>query len=155
MRGNRWKTVGGVAVAAIVLSGCVPGLGAGSYSRPEARRVMDVQYGVIEGVRPVRLEGTQSGAGAITGAVLGGVAGNTVGGGRGRVATTTLGAAAGAVAGQAVEGLITAKPGVEVTVRLDNGRVVAVTQEDEGEGFRVGERVRLTQDRYGNARVSR
>jgi outer membrane lipoprotein SlyB len=59
------------------------------------------------------------------------------------------------VAGQAVEGAVTARPGVEITVRLDNGRVLAVTQEDEGEGFRVGERVRLLTDRYGNARVAR
>jgi outer membrane lipoprotein SlyB len=116
---------------------------------------MEVKYGVIEAIRPVRIEGTQSGAGAVTGAILGGLAGSTLGGGRGRVATTTIGAVAGAVAGQAVEGAVTGKPGIEITVRLDNGQVLAVTQEDEGEGFRVGERVRLLSDRYGNARVAR
>lgn len=142
--------------AAIGTSGCVTAsFGSGSYARSEARRAMEVQYGVIESVRPVQLEGTASSAGAVTGAILGGLLGNTLGGGRGRIATTTVGAVAGAVAGQAVEGAVTAKSGVEITVRLDNGRVIAVTQEDEGEGFRVGERVRLLTDRTGTARVSR
>jgi outer membrane lipoprotein SlyB len=143
-------------MASVTTSGCVSSLGSGSYARSEARRAMEVQYGVVESVRPVRIEGTQSGAGAATGAVLGGLAGNTLGGGRGRIATTTLGAVAGAVAGHALEGTATGKPGVEITVRLDNGKVLAVTQEDEGEGFRVGERVRLLNDpRTGVARVSR
>lgn len=145
----------GVAGSALLVTGCAPSLGSSAYARTEARRVMEVKYGVIEAIRPVQLEGTESGAGTLTGALLGGLAGNTLGGGRGRIATTAVGAVAGAVAGQAVEGAVTARPGLEITVRLDNGRVLAVTQEDEGEGFRVGERVRLLTDRYGNARVAR
>lgn len=144
-----------LAGSALLMSGCAPSLGSSAYARQEARRAMEVKYGVIEAIRPVKIEGTQSGAGTLTGALLGGLAGNTLGGGRGRVATTAVGAVAGAVAGQAVEGAVTGKPGIEVIVRLDNGQVLAVTQEDEGEGFRVGERVRLLNDRYGNARVAR
>ncbi|WP_249419155.1 glycine zipper 2TM domain-containing protein [Hydrogenophilus thiooxidans] len=150
-----WTAFVGLVGGALLVSGCASSLGGGAYARSEARRVMEVQYGVIEAIRPVRLEGTETGAGPLTGALLGGLAGNTLGGGRGRIATTAVGAVAGAVAGQAVEGAVTARPGVEITVRLDNGRVLAVTQEDEGEGFRVGERVRLLTDRYGNARVAR
>ena len=35
------------------------------------------------------------------------------------------------------------KKGVEITVRMDNGQTIAVTQEDTGEVFTVGERVRV------------
>ncbi len=152
----RWMGWSLLLSAALFSTGCVTsGLGSGNYARTEARRAMEVEYGVVEAVRYVQIEGTQTGAGAVTGAVLGGVAGNTLGGGRGRVATTAVGAVAGAVAGQALERTVTAKPGVEVTVRLDNGRRLAVTQEDQGEDFRVGERVRVLYDRAGNARVAR
>ena len=57
-------------------------------------------------------------------------------------------------AGAALEEVATRKPGVEVTVRLENGRVIAVVQEDQGEGFRVGERVRVVND-GGTTRVAR
>ena len=58
------------------------------------------------------------------------------------------------LAGAALEEVATRKPGVEVTVRLENGRVIAVVQEDQGEGFRVGERVRVVND-GGTTRVAR
>jgi outer membrane lipoprotein SlyB len=65
-----------------------------------------------------------------------------------------LGAVAGGVAGSALEEGATRTPGVEVTVRLDNGQYLAVVQADGGEGFRAGERVRVLRD-GGTTRVSR
>lgn len=44
--------------------------------------------------------------------------------------------------------------GVEVTVRLDNGRVVAITQGLD-EVFNAGERVRVLTSADGQARVTR
>ena len=143
-----------MGVAALVAAGCASGLGGGTYGREEARRMMTVQYGVVEAVRPVQLEGTKSPLGAGAGAVVGGVAGSGVGGGRGQIVGATVGAVAGGLAGAALEEVATRKPGVEVTVRLENGRVIAVVQEDQGEGFRVGERVRVVND-GGTTRVAR
>lgn len=143
-----------VVVAALGVAGCASGLGGGTYGRTEARRAMSVQYGVVESVRPVQLEGTKSPLGAGAGAVVGGVAGSGVGGGRGQIVGATVGAVAGGLAGAALEEAATRKPGVEVTVRLDDGRVIAVVQEDEGEGFRLGERVRVVSD-GGTTRVAR
>jgi outer membrane lipoprotein SlyB len=138
----------------VMVAGCAsPGLGGGTYSREQARREQTVRMGVVESVRDVKLEGTRSGVGPAAGAVVGGVAGSTVGGGRGAAIATVLGAVAGGVAGQAAEQGFTAKRGVEVTVRLDNGQMVAIMQ-DADEAFRPGDRVRILSD-GATSRVTR
>lgn len=144
----------GMLVATVAVAGCASGLGGDTYQRGEARRTMVVQYATVEEVRPVKLEGTKTPVGPVAGAAVGGIAGSGVGGGRGQAIATVIGAVAGGVAGAAIEEGVTRKPGVEVTVRLENGQVLAVVQEDAGEAFRPGERVRLVSD-AGTTRVSR
>ena len=58
------------------------------------------------------------------------------------------------MAGNAVQSGTGARQGVEVTVRLDSGRTVAVIQEGSPDAFRPGDRVRVTSDGQ-NTRVSR
>jgi len=115
---------------------------------------MTVQFGTVESVRAVQLEGTKTPIGSVAGAAVGGIAGSSVGGGRGAAAAAVIGAVAGGVAGAAIEEGATRTRGVEVTVRLDNGQFLAVVQADEGEAFRAGERVRVLRD-AGTVRVSR
>lgn len=136
----------GMTVGALLLTGCGSGLGGGSYERGEARRAMSVEFGTVEAVRGVRLEGTKTPVGTVAGAAVGGIAGSGVGGGSGRAIATVVGAVAGGLAGSAIEEGATRTQGVEVTVRLDNGQFLAVVQEDEGEAFRNGERVRILRD---------
>ena len=142
------------SLVTLVASGCASGLGGDTYARGEARRAMTVQYGSVEEVRPVRLEGTKSPVGTVAGAAVGGIAGSGVGGGRGQAVATVIGAVAGGLAGSALEEGVTRKPGVEVTVRLESGQILAVVQEDGGEAFRPGERVRVLRD-AGTTRVTR
>lgn len=154
---NGAARVAGVLIAAVLAlgsAGCASGLGGDVYSRGEARRAMTVQFGVVESVRPVRLEGTKSPVGAVAGAAVGGIAGSGVGGGRGSSIATVIGAVAGGLAGAALEEKVTQSQGVEVTVRLDNGQILAVVQDDHGEGFRAGDQVRVTRD-GGTTRVAR
>jgi outer membrane lipoprotein SlyB len=136
-----------------VLSACAPGQGANSYSRSQARTEQSVRMGTVEGVRVVRLEGTRSPVGTLAGGVVGGVAGSTVGGGRGSTIAAVIGAVAGGLAGSAIEEGVTRKEGVEVTVRLDNGNMIAITQEAD-EQFKPGERVRVLSG-GGVSRVTR
>ena len=131
-----------VAASAFVLSGCPAGLGGADYSRSQARTVQEVQMGVVESVREVKIEGTKTPIGAGAGAVVGGVAGSTVGGGRGTAIATTVGAVLGGLGGAAVEEAATRPKGVEITVKLDSGRMLAITQAADEE-FRVGDRVRV------------
>lgn len=129
----------------VLLGGCAPGLGGGSYSRDQVRNEQNVRMGVVEGVREVKIEGTRSGVGPMAGAVVGGVAGSTVGQGRGATVGAVLGSVAGGVAGQAAEQVGTRQTGVEVTIRLDSGGLIAVTQAAD-ETFRIGDRVRVLSD---------
>lgn len=138
--------------ALLALGGCASSLSGSAYSRGQARHAMEVRMGVVESVRQVQLEGRESGAGTIAGAVIGGVAGSNVGGGKGSIIGSVLGAVAGGVAGSAIEGGMTKKNGLEITVKLDDGKMIAVTQEAD-ELFRVGERVRLLTG-SGTTRVS-
>jgi outer membrane lipoprotein SlyB len=141
------------AALATVLSGCAPGLGGSSYSRDQARREQTVRMGVVESVREVKIEGTRSGVGAAAGAVAGGIGASSIGRGTGSGVAAVLGAVVGGVAGQAAEQGATGKRGVEVTVKLDNGTMVAITQEAD-ETFRPGDRVRVLSD-GATSRVTR
>lgn len=137
--------VAAVMLGVAALAGCAQGLGGGSYTRDEARREQNVRMGMVESVRPVQIEGTRTGVGPAAGAVVGGVAGSTVGGGRGSAVAAVIGAVAGGVAGQAIEQGATRKNGVEVTVKLDSGALLAIVQEAD-ETFRAGDRVRILSD---------
>jgi len=129
--------------ASILAAGCAGPSSSGSvYTPGQAQREQTVRMGVVESVRTVTIEPRQSGVGAATGGIVGGIAGSNVGGGRGSIIGSVLGAVAGGLAGQAAEGAVMRKPGIEVTVNLDNGELRAVTQEAD-ENFRPGERVRL------------
>ena len=136
------RTLIALGIVSIFLSGCASGLGGGSYSREQARTVHEVQMGTVEAVREVQVEGTKSGVGTVAGTVVGGVAGSTIGRGKGSVVGSILGAVAGGVAGAATEEGVTRQKGVEITVKLDGGRIIAITQAAD-EAFRVGERVRV------------
>jgi len=141
-----------IAASALLLAGCPAGLGGKDYSREQARTVQEVQMGIVESVREVSIEGTKTPIGAGAGAVVGGVAGSTVGGGRGSVIGTTVGAVLGGLGGAAAEEAATRQKGVEITVKLDSGRLLAITQAADEE-FRVGDRVRVLSG-GGTTRVS-
>lgn len=128
-----------------VLSGCASGLGSGDYERAEARRAYEVKTGVVESVRQVRLEGTDSKVGTVAGGAVGGIAGSGVGSGKGSAVAAVLGAVAGGLAGAAAEEGLTRKMGLEIVVRLDTipFRTISVVQEDTGESFARGDRVRV------------
>ena len=96
----------------------------------------------VESVREVTIEGTKTPVGPAAGAAVGGIAGSTIGQGRGSTVGAIVGAVAGGLAGAAVEEGTTRQKGLEITVKLDNGRMIAVTQAAD-EPFRPGERVRV------------
>lgn len=137
------------------LAGCAsPGLGGGDYSRSQVRGEQTVRLGVVESVRDVVIDARDTGTGTLAGAALGGIAGSTVGGGhRANAAGAIAGAVVGGIIGNAVEKGNNDRRGVEVTVRLEGGRLIAITQEKDEE-FRVGDRVRILSGQ-GATRVSR
>lgn len=139
---NTLKQLVLAASCVAVLAGCAASQSGSAYSRTQTRQAQEVEMGVVESVRQVQIEGTKTPIGAGAGAVVGGVAGSNVGGGSGRAVGAILGAVGGGLVGAAVEEGVTRKAGLEVTVRLDSGRYIAVTQEAD-EAFSPGERVRI------------
>ena len=142
----RIVNLGMALLAAVSVVGCAAGQGGGDYQRAEARRVMSVRMGVVESVRLVKLEGTKSPVGTVGGAAVGGIAGSTIGSGKGSAIGAVVGAVVGGLAGAAAEEGVTRNQGFEVTLKMDNGEMLAIVQEDGGENFQPGERVRLLQD---------
>ena len=138
-------------LAAVLLAGCAgtpvePEPESRATSRAPAAQPEQREYGgIVQAVREVEIEGERSAAGPLAGAVIGGAAGSSVGHGRGSAAGGAVGTVVGAVVGDSLsEGA--PRRGVEITVRLDEGRVIAVTQPAGKESFRAGDRVRVVSD---------
>ncbi|MBK7355072.1 MAG: glycine zipper 2TM domain-containing protein [Propionivibrio sp.] len=141
-----------VLLISLVLSACASSRSGDVYSRDQTMREMVVRSGIVESVREVSMEGTQSGAGTLAGAAVGGVAGSTVGGGRGQIVGAIIGAVLGGIAGNSIEENATKKNALEISVSLDGGKLIAVVQE-MGEVFHPGERVRVLSGN-GSTRVT-
>jgi len=153
----KFKTVLAVGTAAVatLLVGCAaPGQGGGNYYRAQVRGEQSVRLGVVENVRDVVIDARDTGTGTLAGAALGGIAGSTLGGGHNANAAGAIaGAVIGGIIGGNVEKNANDRKGVEVMVRLENGKLIAITQEKDEE-FRVGDQVRILSGQ-GAVRVTR
>jgi outer membrane lipoprotein SlyB len=133
------------------LTGCVVAPHSNSnYSGRQTQNEQSVRMGTVDAVREVTINNGSTGTGTMTGAALGGIAGSNVGGGKGSLAAGIAGAVVGGIIGSNIEADANKRRGLEITVRLDNGELSAITQEAD-EAFRVGERVRL----LSNGRTTR
>jgi outer membrane lipoprotein SlyB len=142
-----------VSAITATLAACATSNSGEVYSREDARKVQTVRMGVVESVRQVKLEGTKTPIGTVAGAAVGGIAGSAVGGNNKVSAiAAVIGAVAGGIAGAAIEEGTTRTDGVEITVKLDSGSLIAIVQEATDQ-FTPGERVRLIESN-GNTRVS-
>ena len=129
-------------LVAAVLTGCASSMSGASYTREQARQVEEVRMATVESVREIKIEGTKTPIGTVAGTVVGGIAGSNVGSGKGSSIGSVLGAVAGGVAGAAIEEGATRQNGLEITIRFDDGRMIAVAQAAD-EKFNPGERVRV------------
>ncbi len=112
-------------------------------SRQDAQRMSTVLDGTIVSVRPVVVEGTQSGIGSSAGGVIGAVAGGSVGGRRESVVVSVLGAVVGGVVGNAVERQTTREEALEIIVQLRSGERRAIVQARGSEDLRQGDVVQI------------
>jgi outer membrane lipoprotein SlyB len=141
------------AVAALSLAACATS-SPDVVQRHEAQRMSQVQDATVLSVRPVTIDGSQSGTGAVTGGVLGGVAGSTRSSGREQAAIAVVGAVAGAVIGNTIERAATKEDGVEILVQLRNGERRAIVQGKGNEVLTPGDPVILVTS-AGKTRVMR
>ncbi len=152
MQGNYMKSLIGYMLV-LVLAGCSTS-SPDVIARSDAQRLSTVQDATVLSVRPVTVDGSQSGMGSVTGGVVGGVAGASVGGRREGIIVGVLGAVAGAVAGNAIERSATREDAVEILLQLRNGERRAIVQARGNENLVPGEAVILVMT-GGKARVTR
>jgi outer membrane lipoprotein SlyB len=120
--------------------------------RDDAQRMSNVLDGVVLSTRPVTVEGSQSGVGAVAGGVAGGVAGSSVGGRREGVVGGVLGAVAGGVVGNVIERQATREEAIEILVQLKSGERRAIVQAKGTELLNPGDQVIIVTT-GGKARV--
>ena len=141
-----------LSLAGLITVGCASRTSSDVYSREQAQRVQKVDEGEVIGVRPIEIEGSTSGLGAIAGGILGYAVGGTIGDGSGEGVARAVGTIAGALLGAAAEENASHEGGQEITVQLDQGEVIAIVQTSD-ERFYVGDKVRVLRDYRGSARV--
>ncbi|NDP39089.1 MAG: glycine zipper 2TM domain-containing protein [Rhodoferax sp.] len=122
--------------------------------RGDAQRMSEVIDATVLSVRPVTVDGSQSGVGAAAGGVVGGIAGSSVGGRRENAVVGVLGAVVGAVAGNAIERMGTQEEAVEILVQLRNGSRRAIVQAKGNQTLLPGDAVVLVTT-GGKVRVTR
>ena len=142
-----------ITLAAALLAACTT-TSPDVVQRGDAQRLSQVQDATVLSVRPVVVDGSQSGVGGVTGAVAGGVAGSTVGGHREGAVIGVIGAVVGGVIGNAVERGATKEEAFEILVQLRNGERRAIVQAKGSETLGQGDAVILVTT-GGKTRVTR
>lgn len=123
------------------------------YSTGQAGVMQEVQFATVIGVRNIIIEKNSTDTGQTAGAVIGAVAGSEVGKGKGRIVGGVVGAVAGSAIGSVIDRNAQARPGLELTLKMENGRTVAIVQL-VGEEFSPGDRVKVLTTGNGQARVT-
>jgi outer membrane lipoprotein SlyB len=147
---NRTLLCAALALALVACSTTSPDV----VQRGDAQRLAQVQDATVLSVRPVTVDGTQSGIGAATGGVVGGIAGASRSHGNEAAAIGVIGAVAGAVIGNVIERSSTREDAFEILVQLKSGERRAIVQAQAGENFAAGDPVILVTT-GGKTRVTR
>ena len=123
-------------VTVIAVAGCAQQPTYQVYNQPVAR------VGTVESIRQVDKQKYQQGAGALTGALIGGGLGAIAGQGWGKAAAVTIGAIGGGIVGNELQKNQTELIW-EIGIRYDDGGYGTITQA-QSPGLRIGDRVRVT-----------
>ena len=125
-------------------------LGACSTTSPDvvkpgdAQRLSQVADAVVLGVRPVTVEGSQSGLGGATGAIVGGISGSAASSNsKSAAVAAVVGAVVGGVVGNTVERFGTREDALEILLQMANGERRAIVQAKGSETFNPGDPVIL------------
>ena len=112
-----------------------------TYDREEMGQPQSFSKGVIISVRNVKIKGTESGVGIVSGAVMGGLAGSQVGSNDATSAIAAIGGAlVGGLIGSTAEEMVMKDSAAEFAIQPDIGEPFTFIQENEEE-LKSGERV--------------
>ena len=129
----------------LIITGCTTPDSANVYSKSEMRRPAKVRSGVIEQIRPVKMEDAM-GVGVVSGAAIGGIAaGSSIGRGNGSLIAGIAGALLGGILGDKIERGVVRKEALEITVRMQNGERLVIV-EDADIALHAGQSVDVIDD---------
>lgn len=112
--------------------------------RSDAQRLAQVEDGVVLSIRPVVVDGSQSGIGGAVGGVVGAIGGYSASGvSREGQVLGVLAGVAGAAAGNAIERMSTREEAYEILVQLKGGERRAIVQAKGTEVLVAGDAVIL------------
>ncbi len=140
-------------LAGALVAGCTFPSSRTTVPRSHTGVMQNVDTGVVTSIRVVNIEGQRNNLGLYGGGLMGAAGASGIGKGVGNSVATAAGAVGGAIAGQAIEEAATRKVAQEISVRLDDGRTVVVTQVVQSGLFQDGDRVRIL-NAHGEARVA-
>ncbi|MEX2044524.1 MAG: hypothetical protein WD941_04165 [Opitutus sp.] len=149
---SKLPSVALIAIVSGIVAGCTFPSSRRVIPARQANVVQRADTGTVTQVREVNIEGQRSNLGMYGGGLIG-VAAASGGSGVGGAVGQAAAGVAGAVVGQATEEALTRKYAQEITIRLDDGTTVVVTQEASTGLFQDGDRVHVL-DGGGGARVS-
>ncbi len=115
----------------------------------DGRGAKKIEFGRVVEARPVTIEGSRTGIGALGGAVTGAVVTRPTRATPGQLVVTAAGTVTGAVVGRKYEEVMTRREGQEILVRLDEGPIVTVTQGVEEGYFQTGDVVKIVYSERG------
>ncbi len=138
---------------ATLLGACSSTPSSSTYTTTQAGTLQEVQFGTVVSVRDIVIREDNAETGKLAGGVIGGTLGSDVGEGKGQIVGGVAGAVLGGTVGMVVDSSIQAKPGIEITVRLQDGKTVALAQVAD-ERFMVGDEVKVLTSKEGKARVT-
>jgi len=150
--------IASLLVLMTLLQGCASGGGSPKYSSASMGVAHTLETGIVVSAQRVVVDGHESGWGTYAGLVGGGAVGSALGAEVGGTAlSTAVGGAAGmiggVVAGPKIEKKLNSTKADELTIEMDNGKMIVLIQPIREPEFYSGERVRVHKDSYGNSKV--
>lgn len=136
-----------IPVVLLSLAGCADNISPNTYSVGSVGMANRTVRGKIVHLRPVNVQGSQSGVGAVAGGLGGGIAGSSIGGsGRSNAIGAIGGAVVGGIAGAVVEEGVTRQKAIEYVVETENDNLVTIVQGNDQQ-LHTGSKVLVI---YGN-----
>jgi outer membrane lipoprotein SlyB len=121
-----------IAAISMTLGGCAREVGGDVYDTRDLSAAVRTERGVVESVRPVRLQDgerlQEPGLGALIGGAAGGAVGREIGAGWGQIVAIGAGIVLGAAAGALAQGELSKQDGLEYVVKTTDGRLFTIVQ---------------------------
>ena len=124
-----------------------------TYDRDSSQRISNVLYGEVVSLKRVSIEG-ETKSGTIVGGLVGAATGSQVSDSKPESGIgAVLGGAIGATIGGNVSKKIQSVEGIQLTINMDDGRIISIVQEISDYKFEVGDLVEVITIK-GRTRIS-